>query len=155
ELSYVDDVKDQLKPSVIGTILHNKFDHELPVMLFPHSEVTESFRSLRINVNYLLQNREHKIVSVHSSIAGEGKTFVSSNLAAILALNNKAVLLVDADLRQPHTPELFSCGNEQGLAAYLQGEASFKDVIVPSKIKGLDLVPSGKKPDYPSELLGN
>ena len=153
-LMYVDDVKEQLQPSIVGNILHNKFNHELPVMLFPHSEITESFRSLRINLQYLLQSLTSKVISVHSSIAGEGKTFVSSNLAAILALNNKKVLLVDADLRQPRTHQIFENDNKTGLSDYLSERLDFGQVIRETQIKGLHMVTSGQKPDYPSELLG-
>ncbi|WP_426671209.1 GumC family protein [Mucilaginibacter sp. McL0603] len=153
-LMYVDDVKEQLQPSIVGNILHNKFNHELPVMLFPHSEITESFRSLRINLQYLLQSLSTKVISVHSSIAGEGKTFVSSNLAAILALNNKKVLLIDADLRQPRTHQIFENDNKIGLSDYLSERLDFGQVIRETQIKGLHMVTSGPKPDYPSELLG-
>ena len=153
KLMYVDDVKEQLQPSIVGNILHNKFNHELPVMLFPHSEITESFRSLRINLQYLLQSLNTKVISVHSSIAGEGKTFVSSNLAAILALNNKKVLLVDADLRQPRTHQIFETDNKIGLSDYLSEHLDFARVIKETQVKGLHIVTSGQKPDYPSELL--
>ena len=152
-LKYINDVKLQLRPSIIGNILHNKFDTELPVMMYPHAEITESFRNLRINAQYLLQGLKHKVVSVNSSIAGEGKTFVSTNFAAIIAISNKTVLLVDADLRQPRTHEILKCSNRIGLSDYLEGGADFQQVIQPTKIKGLSVVTSGHKPDYPSELL--
>lgn len=152
-LKYVDDVKEQLRPAIIGNILHNKFKNELPVIVYPHAEITESFRSLRINIQYLLRDLDNKIISIHSSIAGEGKTFVSSNLAVILAITNKTVLLVDADLRQPRTHTIFKCSNDVGLSNYLNEELTLSDVVKPSTVKGLSLVTSGPKPDYPSELL--
>ncbi|WP_186292685.1 GumC family protein [Mucilaginibacter corticis] len=155
ELKYVTDIKEQLQPAIIGNILHNKFDNELPVITYPHSEITESFRSLRISIQYLLKDLPHKVISVHSSIAGEGKTFVSSNLAAILAINNTRVLLIDADLRQPRTQQIFKLQNAPGLSDYLKGTAVFNEIIKPSHIKGLHVVTSGEKPDYPSELLAN
>ena len=153
QLKYIADVKEQLRPSIIGTILHNKFENELPVIIYPHSEITESFRSLRINLQYLLSDLTNKVISIHSSISGEGKTFVSSNLASILAINNKTVLLVDADLRQPRTHVLFKTNNSVGLSNYLKGDLNFSEVIYPTEIKGLSLVGSGPRPDYPSELL--
>ena len=152
-LKYVNDIKVQLRPSIIGNILHNKFDTELPVLVYPHAEITESFRNLRINSQYLLQGLKHKVISINSSIAGEGKTFVSTNFAAIIAISNKAVLLVDADLRQPRTHEILKCSNEIGLSDYLEGSATLSEVLQPTKVKGLSVVTSGHKPDYPSELL--
>jgi tyrosine-protein kinase Etk/Wzc len=154
-LAYVSDIENQLQPSIIGNIMHNKFDTEIPVFSYPNSDIAESFRGLRINIQYLLKNVETKVISVHSSIAGEGKTFVSANLAAIIAMNNKSVLLIDADLRKPRSHKIFKCDNKVGLSTYLKGTSSFSEIIRPTEIDGLDLVPSGPQTDFPSELLSN
>ncbi|WP_158826197.1 GumC family protein [Mucilaginibacter lacusdianchii] len=152
-LVHVSDVSTQLKLPILSNILYNKFNDELPVLTYPSSDITESFRGLRINIQYLLQNSMSKVVAVHSSIAGEGKTFVSANLAAILAITNKTVLLVDADMRKPRTHILFKISNEVGLSNYLQGEAGFTSVVQPTTVSGLSVVCAGPKPQFPSELL--
>ncbi len=155
KLVFITDVTARLRLSVVGNILYNKYDTELPVVFYPQSEITESFRGLRMNVQYLLKDLQTKVIAVHSAIEGEGKTFVSSNLAAILAMNNKTVLLVDADLRKPRSHKIFNCSNEVGLANYLNEELAFSEVVIPLSIKGLSIVNSGPKPLYPSELLHN
>ncbi len=155
KLNYVSDISGQLSISVIGNILYNKFDTELPVLAYPNSDVTESFRGLRINIQYLLKNKPSKVIALHSSIAGEGKTFVSANLASILALTNKTVLLIDADLRKARTHKIYNLSNKVGLSDYLEGTTSFTEVIQPTKTKGLSVVCAGSKPLFPSELLNN
>lgn len=154
-LMNIPDVSNDLELSIAGNIGHNKFNSELPVIDYPHSEITESFRGLRTNIQYLLKDTKNKVIAIHSSIAGEGKTFVSVNLAASIATNNKRVLLVDADLRKPRIHDILGCKNDIGLTSFLNGESSIDESIVPTKVKGLSFTGSGPKASYPSELLNN
>ncbi len=87
--------------AVAGHIYTNKFKTQLPVIQHAHSPITESFRTLRTNLYYLLQDGDKKVIAVHSPRVGEGKSFVAANLAAAFAINNKKVLLVVSHLRQP------------------------------------------------------
>ncbi len=138
----------------IGVIAHNKLKTEFPVLKYPHAGITESFRALRTNLQYLMANDQQKVVAIHSTISGEGKSFVSLNLASAMALNNKRVLLVDADLRKPQLHLSFNYPNEIGLSTYLINKNNFEEIVVPSKIKYLNFVSSGPVPRNSAELLG-
>lgn len=135
------------------------------------SVLAESLRILRTNLDYLLQRAKHsngKVVLVTSSVPGEGKTFVSSNLSVILANTGKKVLLVGADVRNPQLYSFYEplqdVGTNKpsrrtdlfGLTEYLSQENSdFGKLITKLEVgsKGLDLVYSGKVMPNPTELL--
>jgi len=95
------DIESRTRVPIIGSIGHSTGDTELPVIENPKSSLSESFRGLRTNLNYLLSEKDHKVVLVSSTISGEGKTFCAVNLAAILAMSGKKVLLAGFDLRKP------------------------------------------------------
>ena len=113
--------------------------------------ITEGFRMLRSN----LQFSPGKVIYVTSSISGEGKTFIASNLAISLAATNKKTLLIGADLRMQKISDLFGVSKMTGLVNYLIGKhKDVKDIIKPSGINpNLEIMPSGPVPPNPSELL--
>jgi tyrosine-protein kinase Etk/Wzc len=153
KLRTVDDVQGRLDFPVTASISENKFKSEIPVIQYPRSAITESFRGLRIN----LQNhfRDHHVLAVHSYISGEGKSFVALNMALVMAISNKKVLLVDADLRRPRLHTILKTKSEVGLSNYLNGKSKMEDIIVPTQYQGLSFVPAGPLPFNPSELLNN
>ena len=140
---------------VIGSIAHNNFEMDNPVSEHPRSAISESFRGLRSNLQFLLPDAKMNVLSVHSSIPGEGKTFVSMNLASIFAMNSKKVLLVECDLRKPGLKKIMDIEDRVGLSNYLIGKATLKEIIRETKIPGLYFVPSGPIPPNPAELLEN
>ena len=121
--------------------------------------VMESFRSLRTNLQFVMKNTQGKVVFFTSSSSGEGKTFISSNLAVSVALLGKKVLLVGADIRCPRLAEVFSVDrNREGLTSYLAADVENYKVLDNAIIKsnvvdGLDLLPAGIVPPNPAELL--
>ena len=121
--------------------------------------VTESFRSLRTNLQFVMKNTPGKVVMFTSSTSGEGKTFIASNMAVSIALLGKKVLLVGADIRRPRLAEIFNIDRDaEGLTSYLAAdikEVSILDnAIVKSKVvEGLELLPAGIVPPNPAELL--
>jgi capsular exopolysaccharide synthesis family protein len=140
---------------VIGTITHNRFRKEVPVIERPRSGITESFRCLRTNLEYLLKENSPKVISVLSTIPGEGKSFTCINLAAILAMKNEKVLLVGADMRRPRLKEVFQTSGTHGLSSYLTSQHSFDEVLNSTKVENLSFVPAGPLPSNPAELLAN
>lgn len=121
--------------------------------------LTESFRSLRTNLQFVMKNTSGKVILFTSTSSGEGKTFISSNMSAGLALLGKKVLLVGADIRRPRLAEVFNIDRKaEGLTSYLVADTEDMNIldncIVKSGIiEGLDLLPAGIVPPNPSELL--
>jgi tyrosine-protein kinase Etk/Wzc len=140
---------------VLGVISHNKHRKDLLVCNRPRSGITESFRSLRTDLENLLAENKQKVISVQSVVPGEGKSFVSLNLAAILAMNNEKVLLVEVDMRKPGLNKVFGRIETNGISTYLEGEDTFDDIIFQTKFENLSLIPAGPIPLNPAELLAN
>jgi len=140
---------------VLGTIAHNKYSEAVPVFYHPRSAISESFRTLRTNLNYVLPNTSTKIIGIHSTVPEEGKSFASVNLATIVAMNNKKVLLIGADLRKPKIELAFDLDNKLGLSTYLISYSKYDEIIQKTHIKNLYCVTSGPVPPNPAELLEN
>jgi capsular exopolysaccharide synthesis family protein len=151
----VEDITNRLDVPVVGTITFNKYKTERAVILYPRSALTESFRGLRLNLEYFFQNVNGKVLAVHSYLSGEGKSFVAFNLALIFALGKKKVLLVDGDLRKSRLHKIFNLNPENGLSDFLYSEKTMADVIKPTEITNLSFVSSGSPHDNSSELLNN
>lgn len=121
--------------------------------------MAETFRSIRTNLQFLLDGPDKKVIQFTSSTSGEGKTFVSSNLAMSLALLGKKVLLVGLDIRKPRLAEIFDFRDrKKGITAFLVGDKEDRDLlfdqIVPSGANAnLDVLPAGVVPPNPAELL--
>lgn len=117
------------------------------------SALAESFRTIRINLQYLNPNMARQVVGITSSTSGEGKTFCAVNLATVMALGNKRTLLIDADLRKPKVHERFNIEQGVGLSTYLIGESGLDQLIRKTDIPGLDVITSGPIPPNPLELF--
>ncbi len=121
----------------------------------PKSVFAESVRSVRTNLSFLAAHKQSKIICITSEISGEGKSFVTINLAATLALINKKVILIAADMRKSKLHHIFGNDNKKGLSTYLAGQHSYKDIIIHNQVHEIDFIPSGPVPPNPSELLHN
>ncbi len=150
-----EEVEQRTKLPITGSIAHNDYGKEMIVVEHPRSSIAESFRSLRTNLKYVIPGEQQKVIALHSTIPGEGKSFVSLNMALILALNNKKVLLVGADMRKPVLQNLFLSDNKKGLSTYLIDYHTFDEVVLKTDIKNLSFTPSGPIPPNPAELLEN
>lgn len=139
---------------ILGLIGHNKETDSLVVLNSPNSVVAEAFRSIRTQISFLADQREHMVILISSSISGEGKTFCSMNLASSHAQLGKKTILVGADLRRPKIFGDFGLSNEIGLSDCLIERASVKDAIRKTHIENIDLMTSGPVPPNPSELIG-
>lgn len=115
----------------------------------------EAFRQLRTNLRFVDVDNEPRKIVVTSALAGEGKSTVSSNIARLVAQAGTPVLLIDADLRRPMIATIFEIDGAVGLTQALAGDVDVKDVIVESGVPNLSLLPAGRIPPNPSELLGS
>lgn len=119
----------------------------------PKSVFAESVRSVRTNLSFMASNKKSKTICITSEISGEGKSFVTINLASTLALIDKKVILIAADLRKSKLHKAFGSDNKKGLSSVLAGLETIESVIVHDQMHGIDFVPSGPIPPNPSELL--
>lgn len=115
----------------------------------------EAFRQLRTNLRFVDVDNEPRRIVVTSALAGEGKSTVSSNIARLVAHAGTPVLLIDADLRRPMIATTFDIDGAVGLTQALAGDVDVHDVIVESGMANLSLLPAGRIPPNPSELLGS
>jgi succinoglycan biosynthesis transport protein ExoP len=115
----------------------------------------EAFRSIRTNLMFASTCSGPKSVLVTSTGPGEGKSVVSTNIAAALAQSNERVLLIDADMRRPKIHEFFGARREPGLSNVLVGNAKASEAVRRTLVPNLWLLPCGKLPPNPAELLGS
>jgi tyrosine-protein kinase Etk/Wzc len=119
----------------------------------PKSVFAESVRSVRTNLSFMASHKQSKIICVTSEISGEGKSFVTINLASTLVLIDKKVILIAADLRRSKLHHVFGQDNKIGLSTYLSGQHTLNEVCIHDKTHGIDFISSGPTPPNPSELL--
>lgn len=121
------------------------------------SSIAELFRLIRSNLQFILNGRDDKVILVTSTVSGEGKSFVSVNLAGTLALLGKRVLLVGMDIRKPQLANYLHLQSEPGLTQYLSSDNyTLKDIIrVAPAMKNMDVIVAGPVPPNPAELLAS
>ena len=121
----------------------------------PRFDVAESFRLLRTNLQYSISKKDSaKVFVITSTSPKDGKTFIASNVATIIASSGQRVLLLNCDLRKPALHKIFNLERNSGIVNILVGEATFDDVINRNVLGlSLDVLASGPVPPNPSELL--
>ncbi|WP_214072477.1 tyrosine-protein kinase family protein [Mucilaginibacter sp. dw_454] len=131
----------------------DEFSTQILALSKPKSIFAESVRSVRTNLNFLASEKKSKVICITSEVAGEGKSFVAVNLSSTLALIDKKVILIGADLRRSKLHKTFHVPNDLGLSSYLANQCVLDDIINHSNQSNLDFIPSGPVPPNPSELL--
>lgn len=129
--------------------------NELVVVHAPWSGVAEAFRSMRTAVLFSAPDEPPRVTLVTSTLAGEGKTVASLNLALALAQSGAQVILVDADLRHPRCHAVLGVPNDSGLSNVLLGEVPLASAVRTIDDPPLTLLPAGPPPSNPSELVGS
>ncbi len=119
----------------------------------PKSPVIEALRSIRTNLEFLSSDKNKKLISVTSTISGEGKTFVAINLGGVIAFSGTRVVIIDMDMRKPKINVGFGVDNDKGMSTILIGKHRVEDCIHRSTIDTLDFITSGPTPPNPSELI--
>lgn len=132
------------------------YDPKLVTLSAPDSVDAENFKVLRAQILFPKEGPAPRTIMVTSAFPGEGKSFVSANLAISIALGiNEHVLLVDCDLRRPSLQKAFGYGPCLGLCEHLMGKESLEDLIMKTRVPKLSLLPAGPVPPNPSELLAS
>lgn len=157
-----EDIEKGLKLPVLGSVpkYREKIgtqEADLIICKEAKSGISEAIRTLRTNLQFSSIDKEMKTILVTSSVPGEGKSFVASNLAVALANAGNKVLLVDCDIRKGRQHHIFGCPNKRGLSNLLLEDAVqvYNSYIDESKIPNLYLLFKGVTPPNPSELLNS
>lgn len=151
KISDLDELKRLSALPILATIPNSKRKRITPDE--PKSLLAESFRTARINLQYLNVNAPRQVVGMTSSSSGEGKTFCSINLATVITLSGKRTLLIDADMRRPRVQDYLELPDGPGLSTYLIGECTLDHAIRRSGVQGLDVITAGPIPPNPLELV--
>ena len=148
-----DEIQKLTSVPVLGVINHSRLSTNTSVIFKPKSILAESFRALRTSLQFYMPGKDKKVITVTSTLSGEGKTFISINLASIMALSGRKTLVISGDLRKPRVFDDFNLSNETGLTSYLIGKQNKEDLVQFSGFENLYVVTSGPVPPHPSELL--
>ena len=143
---------------VLGTIpyfpIDKKNDTRLVVNSRLKSEISEAFRSIRTNLEFLNGHGKKPVLAITSTISGEGKTFIAANLGGIISLLNNRVVMIDLDMRKPRFHEVFeSTDPTKGLSTILISKHEVDECIHKTELEFLDYIPAGPIPPNPSELI--
>ena len=142
---------------IIGEVAFDKSKDKIVIEKGTRSFVAEEFRKLRISLSFLGIDSNHKKILITSSISGEGKSFISANLAVSLSLTGKKVVLVDMDLNNPTIDKILNVNREEGVTEFLEGEKDPEEIIKHVDVhENLFFISAGTVlPENPSELLAN
>lgn len=156
----VEQVEEVLQMPILGSVEETKnLKEELVVATNPKEIISEQIRTIRTNLQFTSADEKIKTILITSSIPSEGKSFISSNLATAFAQNNKKVLIVDCDMRKGRVNKIFKISNRIGLSNLLaykeDDEENLEDYVFKTKIDNLYIIPRGKVPPNPSELLNS
>ena len=148
------DVEKLTKATIIGEIGHSYGKDNLVVSGNNRSVVAEQFRIIRSNLQYVLNHVKKPVILVTSSFGGEGKSFISTNIGAVLAVAGKKTVVLEFDIRKPKILSHLNLPKSKGLTNYLLGRASLDEIFV--KVEGsenLYVLPCGPVPPNPAETL--
>lgn len=147
------EVEHILNRSILGVIYSNDKKTESVVSTFPGTPISESFRNLRSSLFLKLKSEKSKIILLTSSLPGDGKSFISSNLAASIASVGYKTIIIDCDLRRPNLHHKFHNDNKKGLTNYMTNNATIDEITNKTFVENLYFIPAGPIIPNPSEKI--
>lgn len=167
-VKYHDNIEEEFNMPVLARVFKSRINDlnkkgkkkyattELILNKYPKSVVSESIKTLRTNLEFSSVEKIIRTMLITSSIPGEGKSFISSNLAISFAQNNKRVLLIDADMRKGRLHKVFKLNNTKGYSNLLLDKVeNFSEYVQKTSIPGVSVITRGTIPPNPSELLNS
>jgi capsular exopolysaccharide synthesis family protein len=148
------DVEKNTHAPILGEIGHSSNEQTLVVTKNNRYFISEQFRIIRTNLQYIIGKKERPVIMVTSSFSGEGKSFISTNIAAVMALAGKRTVIMEFDIRKPKIVSGLDLKRKMGITNYIIGKASFDELLV--KVDGVDnlyVIPCGPIPPNPAEIL--
>ena len=158
KINSLNDIAKHTNAGVNNLGIIPKYTSKIPVSQLvidknPKSLISESFRTIRSNLQFLSSTEGPKLMAITSTISGEGKTFTAINLAGIIALTGKKVIIMDLDMRKPKIHKGFDAANEKGMSTILINRNSVQECIHKSNLENLHFITAGPIPPNPSELI--
>lgn len=148
------DITTRTNAPILGILGHSTEGGTVIVKEGTRSVLAEQFRALRTNLQYAMPNDNQKCILVTSSMGGEGKSFTAINLANIIAITGKRVVLIELDLRKPKVSKALGLSNRIGFSNYAINKAEISDILISSELnENLLIIPSGPIPPNPTELI--
>lgn len=148
-----DDIEQLTDIPVLGKILHKRYKTNNIMHEFPRSEIAESIRALRTNLDFYVRGGQKKVILVTSCFENEGKSFIALNLALSYAQLGRKTILLDFDFRKPKIFFNESEKSNEGLSSYMIDKVELKDIILKSPNNRLDYIIAGILPPNPVELI--
>lgn len=141
---------------MLGTIpASTQIQTNFHVISNPKSVISESLRTLRTNLEFFNSTKKNQVITITSTISGEGKSFLAMNLGGILALSKKKVILLDLDMRKPKAEKNNASNGTMGMSTILIRKNKWAECVEKTSLENFDFVPSGPHPPNPAELLLN
>ncbi|MFN8153494.1 MAG: polysaccharide biosynthesis tyrosine autokinase [Bacteroidia bacterium] len=158
EINALEEVGQYTDATLLGIV--PKYKREIPISQLlvdknPKSVISEAFRSIRTNLQFISNTEGAKLIAVTSTISGEGKTFNAINLAGVIAFSGLKVVILDLDMRKPKIHLGFNVENNRGISTLLIGKDTLEGCILKSSLANLDFITAGPIPPNPSELIIN
>lgn len=139
---------------VIGFIPHSREKSKNIILENPRSMISESYRKLRANINYIAQGESNIMVLIASDMPKSGKTFTSVNLANSYALSSKKTLIISADMRKNEDIDIpYDKKITLGLSDYLSKSCTLEEILIPTDVPNLFVIQAGTMPPNPAELI--
>jgi capsular exopolysaccharide synthesis family protein len=149
-----EDVQRNTQAAIIGEVGHNEEKETLIVNTSSRRFIAEQFRIIRTNLQYILPDKEKAVILVTSTSSGEGKSFVSTNVGAVMALAGKRTAILEFDIRKPKVMSSLGMAKQAGITNYIIGSATVEQIQVQVPgVENLFVVPCGPVPPNPAELL--
>lgn len=143
---------------VLGVVPSSRYLDEVGLHIIDHpkSMVSEAIRTLRTNLDFFKIHSDKKVITISSTVSGEGKSFIAMNLGGVMALSNKKVILLDLDMRKPKNNLPTNLEDKtKGMSTILIRKNTWRECLSKTPLENFDYVPSGPHPPNPSELLMN
>jgi tyrosine-protein kinase Etk/Wzc len=148
------DIERLTQAPILGEIGHSFAENTLIVNKTSRTMVAEQFRIIRSNLQYVINKPDKSVILVTSSFSGEGKSFVSTNIAAVLALAGKKTIILEFDIRKPKVLSGLQMSKQPGITNFLMGKSELEALITPvPDHENLFVLACGPVPPNPSEML--
>lgn len=149
--------KQKQEQVIVRKMKESNIDARLVTYFDPKSLISEQYKILTTNILSLNKNKPPRTLAITSSVANEGKTVTSLNLAITMsqAVHKPRILLIDADMRKGKMIKYLGVPAHKGLSEYLSGKAEINDVLFNVDVEHLSFISSGEVPSHPAELLAS